>query len=286
MNNNIIEINKPLVSVNWLRNNFSASNLIILDATIPKVGQNKYNLSKKSGIKKARFFDIKNVFSDKNAAFPNTVVTPEIFQKEAQKLGINKDSAIVVYDTHGIYSSPRAWWLFKAMRHDNVAVLDGGLPAWKERKFPCYKITKFKGEKGNFISNFNRFSFSNHMMVYKDVAINYRSVIDARSANRFNGLEPEPREGLRSGHIPRSKNLPYTEIIKDGKMLNKAKLSAIYKPMAHKMKRFTFTCGSGITACILALGAVKVGYSDLSIYDGSWTEWGSLTELPIEKQFL
>ncbi|MDY7393814.1 sulfurtransferase [Aureibaculum sp. 2210JD6-5] len=279
-----LQITKPLVSVEWLYKNRLAPNLVILDATIPKVGQKETELSRNDGIENVRFFDIKNVFSNNKAPFPNTLVSPKIFEIEARKLGINKNSAIVVYDQHGIYSSPRAWWLFKTMGHKNIAVLDGGLPAWKNAGYPCEKIKAYKGELGNFKSNYQPSYIYDYRKVLDAISDNNKLILDARSDDRFKGLRPEPRAGLRSGHIPNSKNLPYNKLLNDEKMLPKKDLTRKFDSLITGRKpQIIFSCGSGITACILALGAEVAGYKNLAVYDGSWTEWGSLHELPIEK---
>ena len=141
---NLLQIEKPLVSVNWLYQHKDATNLIVLDGTIPKVSLNKIaNSLKENQIPNTRFFDIKKVFSIQGAPFPNTTLSAKDFENEAKKLGINKDSCIVVYDTYGIYSSPRVWWLFKSMGFKNIAVLDGGLPSWEKAKFPTEKKQNF-----------------------------------------------------------------------------------------------------------------------------------------------
>ena len=285
-NRNVLQIviEKPLVSVEWLLKNLEAPNLIILDASIQKVGEDKSELQliARTQIKDARFFDLKMKFSDLTSEFPNTMQVPSEFSESARQLGINKNSAIVVYDDLGIYSSPRVWWMFKAMGYTNIAVLNGGLPEWKKKGMPVEKNKIYQGERGDFIADYNP-----HLMsVYKDllhsIKIESTIVIDARSENRFNGTEPEPREGLRSGHIPNSTNLPYTNLIKNGKMIAKEKLLKNFSKFDMKQNRLVFTCGSGITACILALGAEIVELQNIAVYDGSWTEWGSITELPIE----
>lgn len=280
--NTQLKITNPLVSVEWLFENQSASNLVILDATIPKVGHTLLDLNKEEGIIDALFFDIKNVFSKKNAPFPNTILSPDIFEQEVRKLGVNSDAAIVIYDRHGVYSSPRAWWLFKAMGHKNVAVLDGGLPEWKRANYPCKSIEDYDGERGNFNANYQSNYIYNYQNVLEALSDKEKLVLDARSSDRFKGLIPEPREGLRSGHIPHSKSLPFTELIDKEKMLSKETLNQKFNALINKESQIVFSCGSGITACILALGAEIAGYKNLTVYDGSWTEWGSLHELPIE----
>ncbi len=269
----------PLVSVQWLSQHINNSNLIVLDATIPKVGTNS-DTNQGKQILGARFFDIKKTFSNTNSKFPNTFPTAQQFQTEAQKLGITTNSYIVVYDDHGIYSSPRAWWLFKSFGHKNVAVLDGGLPAWISAELPVETPKSYAGKTGDFKANYQENSIKMYDEVYALIASKQTKILDARSSERFDGSMPEPREGLRSGHIPSSINLHYAELLNDGKMRSQDVL--IKKFNEYKEQELVFSCGSGITACILALGAEVVGYKNISIYDGSWTEWGSKHELPIE----
>lgn len=278
-----IKIDKPLVDVQWLKKHLKNRHLVVLDATLPKAVANNSQEVETKRIPGARFFDIKNVFSDVKATFPNTWPGEAIFNKAAQKLGIHKDSVIVVYDEHGIYSSARAWWMLKGMGHENVAVLNGGLMAWKKAGFELENKNVQTVEKGDFEGKFDRKYFKNHQDVLSFINDPSESVIDARASNRFKGLEEEPRKGLRSGHIPGSINLPYTDLLDDGKMLDEKELQSVFIRIAPTDGHITFSCGSGITACVLALGAEIAGYNNLSVYDGSWTEWGSIEELPIER---
>ena len=276
-------IKEPLVSVDWLTNNMEAENLVILDATMPKVTSTENTFETENiQIPNARYLDIKNVFSDTSALFPNTMLSAEKFQEQARLLGIQKNSAIVVYDTIGIYTSPRVWWMFKAMGHHNIAVLDGGLPEWIRKGFATEQIKKRNIRKGDFIANYDNKFFKNHTEVLDSLNNKTTTILDARSEDRFKGLVEEPREGLRVGHIPKSKNLPYSSLLADGK-INADKLQKIFKELVPKNDQVIFSCGSGITACILALGAEIADFDNLSVYDGSWTEWGSLHQLPIEK---
>ena len=256
--------------------------MVILDATLPKVGQQQSASSKIEGIKNALFFDIKNIFSDTSAPFPNTAVTPDVFEQEVRKLGINQDDALVIYDRHGVYSSPRAWWLFKTMGFDNVAVLNGGFPEWKKAGYASEALIEYNGALGNFKSSYNPNALFDYKKVLEVLSDSKKIIIDARSSDRFKGTSPEPREGLRSGHIPNSKNLPFTELIDDGKLISQKELIQKFDHLIDKESDLFFSCGSGITACILALGAEVAGYKNLAVYDGSWTEWGSLHQLPIE----
>ena len=185
-----------------------------------------------------------------------------------------------MYDEHGIYSSPRAWWLFKTFGHEQVAVLDGGLPAWQAANFPTEEKQVYQGPKGNFKASYQPTAIKTYRDVYEAIDKEYTMILDARSQARFSGLSPEPRAGLRSGHIPSSINLPYSNVLNKEQMKSKQELSALFKP--YDQSELIMSCGSGITACIIALGAEIAGHSQLSVYDGSWTEWGSNESLPIE----
>ncbi|AOW19462.1 sulfurtransferase [Urechidicola croceus] len=279
----MLNISEPLVSVNWLNEHINKPNLIVIDATMKKITWEKNEYENQDiQIKNARFLDIKNVFSDTTASFPNTMLSAQEFQEQARLLGINKDSTIIVYDDIGIYTSPRVWWMFKSMGHDNIAVLDGGLPIWVKAGYTTEKPKKFIGKKGNFIANFNQNFFKNYTNVLQAINIG-TEILDARSIDRFDGSKPEPREGLRSGHIPTSKNIHYNDLLNGTLLKPVDDLKKIFASKLKKEDDIIFSCGSGITACILALGATVSGYKKLSVYDGSWTEWGSLSELPIEK---
>ncbi|AXT20123.1 sulfurtransferase [Flavobacteriaceae bacterium AU392] len=272
-----ININKPLVSVKWLNENLNATNLIILDATIKVVTENSSNENAIQYIPSTRFFDLKYKFSDTSAPFPNTISTETQFTKEAQNLGINRDSAIVIYDTKGIYSGPRVWWLFKTMGYHNVAVLNGGLPEWISQGYNTTSFQEYKGKQGNFVAKYS----SGTMRFFDDMKLASKDsskciIIDARSTARFKGEVEEPRIGLRSGTIPNSFNFPYTNLFNGNVFKSDEELKQEFNKLAKLDDEIIFSCGSGITACVLALGATLSGYKSLSIYDGSWTEWGSL----------
>lgn len=271
-----IYLNKPIVSVQWLHQNLEASNIIVLDATMNKVTDNN---SEQSNIQipNARYFDIKNIFSDTSNPFPNAVPSEDQFSKEAQKLGISNDSAIVVYDDKGIYSSARVWWLFKAFNHENIAVLDGGLPEWIYAGYMHEPKRIYDGKKGNFSAKYHPEMFKFFKDIQSSIKNNDKLILDARSSDRFYGRVEEPREGLRSGNIPSSRSLPYTELISGNKLKDKNELISIFNKF-DTSKELIFSCGSGITACILALGAELAGHKEISVYDGSWTEYGSLTK--------
>ncbi|APZ47162.1 sulfurtransferase [Polaribacter reichenbachii] len=279
-----LKIDKPLVSVDWLFHHLNDEKLIVLDATLPKVTAKKETeIEEKYQIENAIFFDIKKVFSDVNAPFPNTVLSAKEFEEKAQNLGINKDSCIVVYDDLGIYSSPRVWWLFQLMGFTNIAVLDGGFPEWKLKEYPTEKPMNHQFKKGDFSADYQpeKVKFTEDVLA----AINNKNLLiaDARSKGRFYATASEPRADVKGGHIPNSVSLPFSDVLLNGKLKSESELKSIFKTINPENKEFIFSCGTGITASVLALGAEIAGYKNHAVYDGSWTEWGSTKDLPIEK---
>jgi len=270
-----LEISEPIVSVEWLQSNLSSENLVILDASIKKVVGGDDSKSEVQ-IPNTRFFDLKEAFSDTSAPFPTTFPSEEQFTNSAQKLGINSNSAIVVYDDQGIYSSARVWWMFKAMGHYNVAVLNGGLPVWINSGYTTESKVLHSVSKGNFIAHYKPALMKYFEDVKQASSEKSHVIMDARSEARFKSLEAEPRKGLRSGTIPTSVNLPFEDLLNGYQFLSKGDVEAKFLKLAKKEDPIIFSCGSGITACVLALGAEISGYKNISVYDGSWTEWGSL----------
>ena len=275
-----LKIDKPLVSIDWLNAHLDAEQLIILDCTIPKVSLNTSISEEKTQIKGAVYFDIKNSFSDNKSAFPNTVLSPEVFEERVQKIGIQQDAIVVCYDTLGTYSSPRVWWMFQLMGFKNVVVLDGGLPAWKASGFPVEKAKVKQLKRGNFKVTYQPRKLKYTVDVFESINNKEVLIVDARSNSRFNGTKPEPRKDLKSGHIPSSVNLPFIDIQDNGKMKTETELTTIFNTFKNK-KEIIFTCGSGITAAILALGAAIVELDNVAVYDSSWTEWANTKHLPI-----
>lgn len=274
-----------LVTSEWLNEHLSNPNLIILDASEESNVAGKKVEFEGVQIKGARYFDLENTFSDVNSTLPHTFPTLEHFQKESQNLGINKNSLIVVYDNLGIYTSPRVWWMYKIMGHGNVSVLDGGLSDWVKKGFETENKVIRSYEKGDFQARL----IDGNIDSLDDMLINLETkkklVIDARSKARFDGSAPEPRVGVKSGHIPASINLPFGEVLNEGKFKSKNELSTIFSSLKLDDQDLSIVCGSGLTSCILVMAIELVQNNKVSIYDGSWTEWGSKDNLPIDLSF-
>jgi thiosulfate/3-mercaptopyruvate sulfurtransferase len=258
---------QSIVSAEWLNANLDNPDLIILDATQEK---NRQDIQ----IKNARYFDIKTVFSDTNSAYPNMLASATQFEKNCRILGINKSSHIVVYDKVGFYTSPRVWWMFKTMGHENVSVLNGGFPVWKKHNFATEKVRARVYKTGDFDADFNAKNVKDFNFVKSNISDSEALVIDARSAGRFNGTEPEPRKGLRGGNIPNSVSIPFKSLLdEEGKYKSKEDLQKVFETVISDDKPLIFSCGSGITACVVLLASEGILENEKSVYDGSWTEW-------------
>ncbi|WP_282015199.1 sulfurtransferase [Marinifilum flexuosum] len=270
---------KKIVSAEWLHKNLSNPKLIILDASIETNASGKEFEKFEQTIPLARRFDLKNVFLDKTCPFPNTIPRPQEFESECRKLGINNDSEIVVFDNNGVYSSPRVWWLFNVMGHQKICVLNGGLPNWIKHGFRTEKEHIKTYGVGDFEVKFDKTLIVDFEQMVNNTIDKKFTTVDARSESRFNGTGKEPRKHLKSGKIENSINIPYQDVLQDGKYKSKSELNKLFEEKCKDEKELVFSCGSGISACIVML-ACQIGYANsLKVYDGSWTEWAERNNL-------
>jgi thiosulfate/3-mercaptopyruvate sulfurtransferase len=262
-----------LVSTAWLAEHLRDADLCILDASwhLPATKRNARAEFESSHIPGAQFFDI-DAISDTKTTLPHMLPSPEKFTREVSKLGAANDKKIICYDSVGLFSAARCWWMFKIFGHDNVAVLDGGLKKWLEEN----RATESKPAKvttGNFTASF----CPNMVKSMSQVADGKSQIADARSSPRFRGEEQEPRPGVKPGHMPGAKNVHYASLLNaDGTMKSVAELSNVFAAAGiNTSGPITTSCGSGITAAILSLALTEIGAKDYTLYDGSWAEWGA-----------
>lgn len=274
----------PLITCEQLHSILADNNTLVLDASIPPIGSQPLPDAKWPDvcIKGAIRCDINGVFSDHNNNSPHTMLSAKAFELAARAIGVNNDSVIVAYDDLGLFSAARIWWMFKAMGHKNVYVLNGGLPQWLKLQLPTARADdSTQLQQGNFIAKRQTQLFCDKDQVLKAIDDNAVTILDARSAERYSGMVAEPRAGVRKGHIPGSVNLPYSNLLDNGLFKSNSEVSQLLLTHASKDKQLVMSCGSGVTACILALAAEISGFESVSVYDGSWSEWGSDHNLPI-----
>ncbi len=277
---------QKLVSTEWLGAELGKPDLVVFDATKylpnePKDGRTEFL---RAHIPGARFFDI-DVVADPDTDLPHMVPTPGRFAKLMNELGVSNSSRVVFYDQKGLASAARGWWLMGLFGHDNAAVLDGGLPKWIAEGRPTEKGDPAAPAPGTFRPDFR----SQRLRGIGDMLANVNSgaelVLDARAAGRFDASVPEPRAGMRGGHIPGSRNLPYTELLNaDQTFRDPESLRARFAQAGVDGARPVVTsCGTGVTAAILTLGLCLAGLPEGALYDGSWTEWGGRPDTPVER---
>ena len=262
-----------LVSVTWLQKNLSDKNLILLDVSLEKTVDRGQSENPLQTIPGAKFFDLKGMFSNHDSPFPNTLPSPERFEEGCQQIGINRASKIIVFDSNGIYSSPRVWWMFKVMGHEQVAVLDGGLPLWIKQG----NGVEYRKEANYPQGDFQAIPSMEYVKSYEEVLANVEeqsfTIVDARSKGRFEGTADEPRKGMKSGHIPDSINIPFQSVLDDGKFKPEAELKKLFDETCPVGQTLVYSCGSGLTACIVMLAGELAMRDDKYLFDGSWTEW-------------
>ena len=272
-----------LVSTDWLERHLSDPDLRVLDASwyLPGSDRNPKAEYEDAHVPGARFFDIDDM-SDQRSELPHMAPPVEKFMSRCRAMGVGDGHQVVVYDGAGMFSAARVWWLFRLMGKEDVAVLDGGLPKWQAEGRPVEDMPPIVRDRhmtvrrqANLVRDVTQVSEASKL---RDTEI-----LDARAPARFRGEEPEPREGLRSGHIPGSKNVHYRTLLNDdGTMKDPDALRATFGAAGVDLSKPAITsCGSGVTAAILSLALERIGKHDHSLYDGSWTEWGQFPTLPV-----
>ncbi|PHQ28917.1 sulfurtransferase [Leeuwenhoekiella nanhaiensis] len=268
-----------LIAVKELSAMLDDPDLVLLDCSLKKTASGKEFDLKGKTIPGARFFDLENTFSDAQSDFPNTLPQTQDFERRARALGINTDSKLVVFDAGGMYSSPRVWWMFQVMGNRHIRVLNGGLPAWNEAGFPLAEGFETDFEEGNFKAAFDHGSVKSFQDIEQNTDAQKFTLVDARSSGRFKGIDPEPRPHLQSGSIPQSVNFPFQDVLENGKFKSKTELYKLFEERSLLTDKLVYSCGSGLTACIIMLAGQIAAQKGIQLYDGSWTEWAELKKM-------
>lgn len=274
---------QTVVSAAWLMDHLAAPDVRVVDASwhLPTAGRNPRAEYETQHIPGAVFFDIDDIADDRSQ-LPHMVPPLEKFMSRIRKLGLGDGHRIVVYDTTGVYSAPRVWWMFRYFGHRDVAVLDGGLPAWIAAGGALADMPPIPRER-HFTPSLRSMMLKDVTEVSEALKLGSAQVVDVRAAARFRGEAPEPRPGVKSGHMPGALNLPFTELVtEDGKLRDPDALrAALDKAGVDPARPVIASCGSGVNSAILCLALETLGVSTHALYDGSWTEWGSSEMLPV-----
>jgi thiosulfate/3-mercaptopyruvate sulfurtransferase len=275
----------PLVPTSWLAGRLDGPRTVVLDATLPPVGitppVDTYARYVANHISGAIFFDIE-ALSDSSTPLPHMMPPAETFALDMSALGIDDGMAICIYEQEGVFSAPRAWWMLRTFGASEVYILDGGLRAWIEAGLPtsCGPVHR---TPANFHATLDRDALKTFPQIQQLIA-QHGQILDARSAGRFTGAGPEPRPGISSGHMPGATSIPFTELVEDGRLTTVEQLHKVFTARGVDLKQpITTTCGSGVTAAVIALGLEIAGADRVSLYDGSWAEYAQHPEAVIEK---
>ncbi|MBV9331672.1 MAG: 3-mercaptopyruvate sulfurtransferase [Alphaproteobacteria bacterium] len=275
----------PLVSTEWLAERLEAPDIRVADASwyLPQEQRDVRAEYRSAHIPRAVFFDLDEL-SDEGSSLPHMLPPAVKFASRMRRLGLGDGNTVVVYDSAGIYSAPRAWWMLRAMGHEEVFVLDGGLPKWKREGRPIEDLSAQPFAR-HFTPRPNNALIRDYRQVAQALKSRSAQIVDARSAKRFRGEEKEPRPGVRAGHMPGALNLPYTELTTaEGVLKQPTELRALFSAREIDLERPQITtCGSGITAASLMLAMVVAGAPSVALYDGSWADWGGREDAAVER---
>lgn len=268
-----------LVETDWLEDNLNNPDMSIIDATwyMPGTPENPEQQFQQSRIPGAVFFNIDEI-ADKQTTLPHMLPSAALFSKAVSEMGIKNEDHIIIYDRTGIFSAPRVWWTFRTMGHSKVSVLNGGLKKWIAEKRPLSEAPEQYEKQSNYKATLNTSLIKSFDEVLNTIhPQNGSAILDARPAPRFAGDAEEPRPGLKKGHMPGSKNLPFQQLLtNEGTLRSPDELKEIFRKLDISPDTSVITtCGSGITAAILSFALHVIGHNSYAVYDGSWAEWGS-----------